>query len=309
VWRAATAYDPGPVSLPIHVINLARATERWVHIRSQLEALGLPFERLEAVDGHTLEPTAPDWPLSPGERGCFANHREAWIRIARGDSPWGIVLEDDMVLHPSFRQVAEGPPTLPAEFDLVKLDTNWLPTVLGRPVGRFGASTLRPLRAVHWAAGAYAITRECGARMAAETEGGPARISVDAFLYLPRDHPWRQGVVSRPPLRIAQAVPAPAIAAHRVTDDVHMASMLAADRRRWKERDTVVPAPGLARVIRRLGRNVARPVRRLARWAVPRARAWWNGCEVTRVPFADGSTLRWRDGRAVRPKLDWREAK
>lgn len=296
------------MSLPIHVINLARATARWAHIRSQLEALHLAFERLEAVEGSTLEPMPPDWPISPGERGCFASHRNAWLRIAGGDAAWGIVLEDDMVLHPSFRRVAEAPPSLPPAYDLVKLDTNWLPTVLGKPVGHFGECVLRPLRAVHWATGAYAITRECAARLAAETAAGPARISVDAFLYLPPKHPWRQGVISDPPLRIAQAYPAPAIAAHRVTDDIRMASLLAADRRRWKERNSVARAGGFIGLLRRLGRNVARPARHMAQWAVPRVRAWASGGRVVRVPYADGSTMRVRDGRVARPKLDWREA-
>ena len=85
------------------VINLARAPERWASMARQAAERGLAIERLEAVDGHdpaalAASSAAPDSGLRPGEIACFESHRAAWRRIADGDAPFGLVLEDDVFL-------------------------------------------------------------------------------------------------------------------------------------------------------------------------------------------------------------------
>lgn len=74
----------------IHVINLARSTERRAFMQAQLAPLGLPFSFFEASDArapgfaqHNRHQEAvalrrTGQALSLGECGCFASHHRLW---------------------------------------------------------------------------------------------------------------------------------------------------------------------------------------------------------------------------------------
>ena len=85
------------------VINLADATQRMALQKSQLEALGIAYRRLDAFDAHAaaLRPATywDTWerPLRDVEKACLLSHRQAWMEIAAGDEPV-LVLEDDALL-------------------------------------------------------------------------------------------------------------------------------------------------------------------------------------------------------------------
>lgn len=88
----------------ILVINLDRATERLAFQQAQMQALGLSFTRLGAVDSGSLPHDIDEaywngWerPMRPAERACLISHRRAWQEIAAGTEPV-LVLEDDAVL-------------------------------------------------------------------------------------------------------------------------------------------------------------------------------------------------------------------
>ena len=101
-------------ALPVLLINLDGSAERLKKASSQLAAAGRSFERLPAVDGRLLPESersrlAP-WdrkaffkPLSPGEIGCYLSHLAALERIVKEGWPRALVLEDDFVLRPGFR--------------------------------------------------------------------------------------------------------------------------------------------------------------------------------------------------------------
>jgi glycosyl transferase family 25 len=116
----------------IYVINLDRDAERMASIRANLEALGLPFERLPAVMGKDV----PEWEKlvdhsayawrnrldtpRAGEVGCYLSHLKAMETFLRTDAPWCVILEDDVEVLPScvtvLRSLAEKD-----DWDLVKL--------------------------------------------------------------------------------------------------------------------------------------------------------------------------------------------
>ncbi|PZO52424.1 MAG: hypothetical protein DCF16_09315 [Alphaproteobacteria bacterium] len=111
------------------VINLDRDVARMEHMRTQLDRLSMPFERLGAVNGAVLPEevkhyfTDPGAFLSPGEIGCYASHLILCDRIARGllQAPV-LVLEDDVELSANLpfllrRLIAE----LPSDWDIVRL--------------------------------------------------------------------------------------------------------------------------------------------------------------------------------------------
>lgn len=88
------------------VINLAREATRMAFMEGQLTALGIPFERQEAITPDSLSPHCEDpywsrWerPLRRTEMAAFASHRAAWEVVAAGSEPY-LILEDDAVLMP-----------------------------------------------------------------------------------------------------------------------------------------------------------------------------------------------------------------
>lgn len=86
------------------IINLAGSTERLEFQRRQFAALGVGFQRAEAVTAAEASALRPEgywqgWerPLRPAERACLLSHVAAWERIVADAKP-ALVLEDDAVL-------------------------------------------------------------------------------------------------------------------------------------------------------------------------------------------------------------------
>jgi glycosyl transferase family 25 len=115
------------------VINLDRAPERLARIGAQMQRLGLPFERLPAVDARAFTPTQKasidearyqrqhGMPSLPGELGCYLSHVEVVQRFLAGSSAFALVLEDDVVLRDSLPAVLQGLLAHPGRWDTVKL--------------------------------------------------------------------------------------------------------------------------------------------------------------------------------------------
>ena len=93
----------------VFVINLDRSKKRLLNISSQLEKLGIPFERFPAVDGNgiinqELYFNKKRFKLEclhdvvPGEVGCSLSHIKIWRRIVDSKIPFALVLEDDVDL-------------------------------------------------------------------------------------------------------------------------------------------------------------------------------------------------------------------
>lgn len=112
VVASPSVHDPVR-ALPVLLINLDGSVERLRKATQQLEAAGVSFQRLPAVDGRLLPESernrlAP-WdrraffkPLSPGEIGCYLSHLAALERIVTEGWPRALVLEDDFLLGPDF---------------------------------------------------------------------------------------------------------------------------------------------------------------------------------------------------------------
>ncbi|MDJ0522996.1 MAG: glycosyltransferase family 25 protein [Planctomycetota bacterium] len=274
-------------AIPLLLINLDRSSERLEHMKAELGALGLAFERICAVDGKAEGLADDTWQISGPEVGCFLSHRLAWQRIVDAGWPHAIVLEDDVRLHPTFARVVEDGAWVPPRADIVKLDTRHTVVWLASP--REGESvdgmTLRELHSVTWGGGAYLLKRACAERLLAVSE--EARMPLDMFLFGPSSTRRHADMVIPPPLRILQCCPSPVIAMHRVDDRPELASLLEDGRTfaegvrvRRKARTSyrlLRPLHALLRPLRRLGRERLRPLALRLRGARPE-----------RVPYADG---------------------
>lgn len=115
------------------VINLDRARDRLARVSAQLDALGLPWTRLPAVDARALTPqqaSALDEPAfrrkhgmtpSLGELGCYLSHIEVMRALLASPYEFALILEDDVLLHASLPAVLEGLVACRERWDVAKL--------------------------------------------------------------------------------------------------------------------------------------------------------------------------------------------
>lgn len=109
-----------PVTPKIYLINLARSPDRLGFMERQLKAMGLAFERIEAVDGKDLTPDrihelavperVEEWPnlLTSSAIGCSLSHVKAYRKFLEDGGSAAIFMEDDIELLEGFGAVAEG---------------------------------------------------------------------------------------------------------------------------------------------------------------------------------------------------------
>ncbi len=120
-------------ALSTWVINLDRAPDRLARISNQLAALGLPHTRLAAFDARHLQPAQlaqldeaayrQRHGMSPvlGELGCYLSHVAVMQAFLASPAQAALVLEDDVLLHPSLPAVLQGLLRQPGRWDMVKL--------------------------------------------------------------------------------------------------------------------------------------------------------------------------------------------
>ena len=123
--------------LPVFVISLARATDRRVNISRHLDAAGVSYEIIDAVDGAALDLTELADRLNPdkyriqygrkfslGEIGCYLSHYNLWQRMVEQGIDCAIVLEDDAVLDKDFFEVAARLLEIDWQWDLALLSSH-----------------------------------------------------------------------------------------------------------------------------------------------------------------------------------------
>ena len=167
-------------------INLDAASDRRAFMEAQARRHGLRLERLRATEPTDFAPgqyerLSGQWDriLTPNELAAFLSPQRAWARAAT--EPQGlIVFEDDAVLSPRFREVAE---RLPADLDLINLEDVGRRKFFRRagPVMTGRNFTVSRVARERSGAGAYHLSPEGAERLLAlaETRAAP----VDAFMY------------------------------------------------------------------------------------------------------------------------------
>jgi GR25 family glycosyltransferase involved in LPS biosynthesis len=99
----------------VFLINLDRRPDRLAAMKSQLDRLGIAFERFSAVDARTMDPaelsvpfaeSGPLGALSPGDKGCTYSHIHIWRMIA---GRTGRICDSARRRHPDIRLGARIP--------------------------------------------------------------------------------------------------------------------------------------------------------------------------------------------------------
>lgn len=148
VAAAAPATSP---QVRVFAINLQRSAERWALLEPQLQALGLPWERFDAVDGRTVQSLESfggysavlnrrgfHRPLSRGEAACYESHLGVLRRFLDTGAGYALVLEDDVALSPDLGDAIAAALQAAEPWDLVKLGSiSRKPVRRERRVGRF----------------------------------------------------------------------------------------------------------------------------------------------------------------------------
>jgi glycosyl transferase, family 25 len=111
-------------------LNLEREAERRRFMQEQLAEVGIPGERVDAVDGS--KPLPPELArhfsdkhvMDVGALGCYASHIKAWQQIVNENVPVALVLEDDAILDRNLASLlGEVVAALPQGWDMVHLAT------------------------------------------------------------------------------------------------------------------------------------------------------------------------------------------
>jgi len=166
--------------IPLIVINMKDSDGRRAFMQEQLAALRLQYRILDAIDGRALSDAELDdvapgrgihygGLLTPGEIGCALSHLEAIREIAEGDSDFGAVVEDDIIISSlTVRFFDERTLLTLPPFDVLQLSENYSQRRrLTVEVGRFGETSFRARPKCHYTAYGLIYSRNAARRIAA----------------------------------------------------------------------------------------------------------------------------------------------
>lgn len=241
--------------MKIFLINLAQRSDRLAFMEDQLSALGLPFTRIEAVDGlgdAEIAYPANHSRLSKAEFACYLSHVKCWEAFLATDESHCLILEDDVVLAKSLPQILAHKAFFDHNGKLTRLECRiWRTRVSKTWRHRFNGRKLRRITAYDGGAGALVITRDYAAYLLAQH--ATPEIPVDDVLLDPTQTRYR-------PKTVYQLDPAPAtqsIFLEDSEDTSHWRSDLQTTRvKPGKPREPRQPLAAFATEATQLGRNI-----------------------------------------------------
>lgn len=125
---------PWPDGLAVFLINLPRSADRRRTMEARLAGIGLPFTLVPGVDGRAewdrIRPTVDmagfsrqtGRDITPGDAGCYHAHLDVWRRFLATDAAVALILEDDVVFHPEFRDALAEALRVRAHWDYLQLN-------------------------------------------------------------------------------------------------------------------------------------------------------------------------------------------
>jgi len=156
--------------IPTYLINLDRTPDRLLAMTQRLNALGIPFTRVPAVDGRAMGDDAfsdfirtrprngKEW--TRGKMGCFLSHQSVWRAIVENDHPYAVVLEDDLHIAESLPKIFETNAWIPEGADLVRLEPSTNRVLLAhKPVAEVAGRGVHRVLSTTWCTGAYIISK------------------------------------------------------------------------------------------------------------------------------------------------------
>jgi glycosyl transferase family 25 len=142
------------------VINLGRSTDRLAEVTVEFARIGVPFERIAAVDARTDPLSFPvSSRLTKPEIACFLSHRKCWQLIADGADQYGAVFEDDAAFKSDAGPLLSNDSWVPRDSDIVKLETMFGQVRLGRIASIGNGYAIGRLVGEHLGTAGYIISK------------------------------------------------------------------------------------------------------------------------------------------------------
>lgn len=174
------------------VINLDRSANRLAHIAAEFDRIGIKFERVAAVDARS-HPELEQQPQHPiygtrrllgSEIACLHSHRACWSILVQDDARFGAIFEDDVVFSADAGPLLSDSGWIPADADVVKLETYFKRTLIDRRgvAAGHGFSAFR-LYKNHPGTGGYIISREAARDLLEATE--KINVTADDLIFTP----------------------------------------------------------------------------------------------------------------------------
>ncbi|MBA1139764.1 glycosyltransferase family 25 protein [Mesorhizobium neociceri] len=173
------------------VINLDRSRDRLAHVTAEFARICVAFERVAAVDARD-RPNLAALPqgkkhlrMADGEIACLLSHKQCWSIIAAGEDAYGAIFEDDIVFADKAGPLLAGADWIPADADIVKLETFFNRTVISRKQVACGHGfSASRLHAVHIGTAGYILSRQAARDLIEATN--EIAIPVDHLVFNPR---------------------------------------------------------------------------------------------------------------------------
>ena len=176
----------------IAVVNLVRASDRRAIMLSQLDSLGLHAEFPQGVDAseQAFEPMLDHLPaegpwgrFGAHDKGCTLSHLQILRHFLTLDSPFCLVLEDDLFLAKDLPTWLENMDWWPDGADIVKIERwrdNRLILVLGRSKLHVLGREIAQLFSRHSGGGGYIVSRDAAAKI---VNFAPVNMPIDHLLF------------------------------------------------------------------------------------------------------------------------------
>ncbi|TGQ65611.1 glycosyltransferase family 25 protein [Mesorhizobium sp. M00.F.Ca.ET.186.01.1.1] len=174
------------------VINLDRSPDRLAHMTAEFARMGIAFERVAAIDARerpdlVLQPQHALYAvrrLSGSEVACLHSHRACWTIIAQDDAPYGAVFEDDIVFSAKAGALLADTDWVPADADIVKLETFFQRTVIQRGGISVGPGfSVSRLRKNHIGSGGYLLSRQAARDLLQAS--AEVNVAIDSLIFDP----------------------------------------------------------------------------------------------------------------------------
>lgn len=167
--------------MQLYVINLDRHQQRMSRMGELLD--GLPFQRVRAVEGRELDGPETDdsktgGPVSRYAQACALSHRAAWTEFLKTKARYACVLEDDIFLSEAFPKFIRDESWIPAEMNLLKIETYRQRIVLSRQSRVCLDRSMAALRSRHFGTAGYIVSRQ----------GAEALLKLTGKIQRPVDH-------------------------------------------------------------------------------------------------------------------------
>jgi len=165
------------------VINLDRSTDRLAHVTSEFARLGVPFERVPALDANAGCPIhVPS--LTSAEVCCFLSHRACWQIIADGADRYGAVFEDDVVFSRNAGPLLSQDNWVLRDADVIKLETFFTKVRVARRSVAIGHGySLTRLVGEHVGAAGYLVSKTAAQKLLQRTRN--PKTFIDHVLFSP----------------------------------------------------------------------------------------------------------------------------